>query len=430
MKKKLLITFLTVALFSSVFSIVTLAEAVPVEVRAAESWTNATYDPENNILTNIVIDETDPDNPVDRSYSFTWVLGSNKIEGCKTLYTLDKNTNDFPPDATDVVLPSSITYEGETYYLTTIDQNIFGVFGKKANTITKIVVSEGYTAIPSQFAAQLKNLKTVYFEGETITSIGQDAFNSCSSITSMNLPKSLTTLATGAFGSAKLPSTFEILWRVTEIPNNLFKGKIGTTHMYFKGNITSFGNSVFSQGWSSGVKNIYFEGATSPEFGTDILHNNFKTNLTVWYPANRASYANFENDFRVASGVYVVVDGIATSEKTDSTNTAEITFAKIPTSSSIINDVYYDVDLNTYRVDYNIIIGEADWEANPNAVAFIALYNGNSLIGVKSVSVTDTSSSETFNEGDVVPTSAKLFVWSDSSNTIKPLIPSATYIIE
>ena len=57
MKKKLLITFLTVALFSSVFSIVTLAEAVPVEVRAAESWTNATYDPENNILTNIVIDD-------------------------------------------------------------------------------------------------------------------------------------------------------------------------------------------------------------------------------------------------------------------------------------------------------------------------------------------------------------------------------------
>ena len=407
------------------------AEATPIQVIANESWTNATYDAQTGYLTNVVIDNTDPANPVDRSYTFNWSPSNpSVIQPCYGLYTLTNTVNDFPAAATEVVFPSKIVYEGETYDLKTIDSKVFGHFNKKAATIERIVFSEGITAIPAQLCYKATKLKEVKIYGNTITSIGQDAFNSATAINSFVLPESLETMAS-AFGSGNLPSTFVIPWRVTEIANTSFKGKVSSDHVYFKGNLTSFGNGVFQQGWSSGVKNIYFEGAGVPTLGTSILHNNFKTNLTVHYPANRAAYANFENAFNVASGIYVVNDGIAdTTQKTDSTDTATLSYAKIQESSSVINDVDYNEETGEYTVHYNVIIGESEWNTyKDTAVAYIALYDADGLVKLKSISLTDALSSISFTGLETTPTRVKLLVWSDKTSVLKPIITTAEFEI-
>lgn len=430
--KKFISAMLCVMLVCSLVCIAPVyAEAAPIQVIANESWTNATYDAETGYLTNVVIDNTDPANPVDRSYTFNWSPSNpSVIQPCYGLYTLDKNTNTFPATATEVVIPSQIVYEGETYNITTIDNKVFGHFNKKATTIKRLVFSEGITAIPAQLCYKSTSLKEVKIYGNTITSIGQDAFNSASAISTFELPESLETMG-AAFGSGNLPSTFVIPWRVTTIPDNCFKGKVSCDHLYFKGNMQHVGNA-FQQGWTSGVRNIYFEGASAPTLGTSMLHNNFKTNLTVHYPANRAAYANFENAFNVASGIYVVNDGVAdTTQKTDSTDTATLSYAKIQTSSSVINDVVYDEETGEYTVHYNVVIGESDWNTyKDTAVAYIALYDGEDLVKVKKISLTDALSSTVFANFETAPTRAKLLVWTDNSSLVKPLITAAEFEIE
>lgn len=433
MKKLLCAAMIGILLCANLSAVHVFAVETQIQVIADESWTDATYDPETGYLINHVIDNTDPENPVDRSYAFNWsVSNPSVLQPCYGLYTLTNTVNDFPAEATEVVFPSKIIYEGETYEIKTIDSKVFGHFNKKATTIQRLVFSEGITEIPAQLCYKATSLKSVVIYGETITKIGQDAFNNATAINEFNFPKSLETIVTGAFGSSNLPSVVEIPWRVKTIENNTFKGKIGIDHIYFKGNLESVGNSVFCQGWSNGVRNIYFEGANAPLLGTNILHNNFKTNLTVHYPANRSSYADFEARFNVASGIYPVDEnGIAdTSQKTDSTDTATLSYAKIQESSSVINDVSYNEETGEYRVDYNVVIGEADWNAyKDTAVAYIAVYDGDGLAAVKSISLTDSLSHTIFAGLEKTPEKVKLFVWADASNSLKPILGAAEFDI-
>ncbi len=421
MKKILSAVFVVALLCTCLFAISAYAEAAPIQVIANESWTNATYDPETGYLTNVVIDNTDPDNPVDRSYMFKWTVGSSTLQPAYATNT------DFPATATEVVFPSQIVYNGETYNITTLDNKLLGQnMNAKVNTIKRMVFSEGITAIPAQFDSKNGNLNTVKIYGNTITSIGDNAFNSCSGIREFDFPESLTTIAMSAFNSGHAPSNIVLHWKTTNIGSQAFGGKSGINTIRFKASGVNIGSSAFKGSWGQGPQQMYFEGAKAPTLETTLLHDYFRNNLTVHYPANRASYATFENDFNVASGIYAVTDGVADTSTKTGNNTGNISYAKIQESSSVINDVTYDAELNEYKVFYNVIIGESDWATyNSTASACVALYDANGLMQVKTISLTDDNSSVTFSGLTKAPTEAKLFVWADRSSTIKPILSAA-----
>ncbi len=89
-----------------------------------------------------------------------------------------------------VVIPSQVTYDGNTYSVTSIGNEAF-----YCGTITSI-------DIPN-----------------TITSIGKDAFNNCASLTSIEIPNSVTSIGELAFRGSSLTS-IEIPSSVTSIGNN------------------------------------------------------------------------------------------------------------------------------------------------------------------------------------------------------------------
>ena len=109
----------------------------------------------------------------------------------------------------DIVIPSSIDYEGQTYSVTgivgPIDTHSYG----------------GMSSISADEAAFSYLQKVVLPEG--ITSIGWGAFAYCSSLTEINLPNSLQSLSAWSFGGCSSLKSINIPENITNLPDAVFK---------------------------------------------------------------------------------------------------------------------------------------------------------------------------------------------------------------
>ena len=80
----------------------------------------------------------------------------------------DSYSNEY---AGDVVIPSSVDYNGTTYSVTSIGESAF----EGCSSLTSVVI------------------------GNSVTSVGKYAFYSCSSLTSIEIPNSVTSIGGSAF---------------------------------------------------------------------------------------------------------------------------------------------------------------------------------------------------------------------------------------
>ena len=94
----------------------------------------------------------------------------------------------------NVVIPSSVTYLVNTYYVTSIGERAFmGCIGLKSITIPNSVTSIGERAFDD-----CSGLTSVTI-GNSVTSIGNSAFENCSGLTSITIPNSVTSIGESAF---------------------------------------------------------------------------------------------------------------------------------------------------------------------------------------------------------------------------------------
>lgn len=101
----------------------------------------------------------------------------------------------------DLVIPESVTHEGKTYRVTTIGDHAFrGCSGVTSITIPKSVTSIG------GYAFRQTSLTSITIP-ESVNSIGECAFYGCESLSSVNIPEGVTTLSKALFYNCySLPS--------------------------------------------------------------------------------------------------------------------------------------------------------------------------------------------------------------------------------
>ena len=94
----------------------------------------------------------------------------------------------------EVIIPSTVTYNGTTYSVTSIGSGAF----EYCRSLTSITIPNSVTSIGYVAFSLCSSLTSVTI-GNSVTSIGDEAFRGCSSLTSINIPNSVTSIGYEAF---------------------------------------------------------------------------------------------------------------------------------------------------------------------------------------------------------------------------------------
>ena len=198
----------------------------------------------------------------------------------------------------EIVIPSSIDYNGEATAVTSIAANAFkDCTGLTAVTIpssitsiatnafsgctnlTKVTLNSNAVASNTSYYSNLKTIfgaqVTEYVLGEDVTSIGHYAFRSCTRLTSVTIPESVTSIGSSAFEGCTGLTSVTISEGVASIGSSAFSGCTGLTSVTIPEGVTSIGGSAFSG--CTGLTSV-----TIPEGVTSIGSSAFSgcTNLT------------------------------------------------------------------------------------------------------------------------------------------------------
>jgi hypothetical protein len=128
---------------------------------------------------------------------------------------------------------------GKTY---TNNSNIGNIFGSQ---VKEYIIGDGVTSIGDYAFNGCSSLKTVTIPN-SVTSIGDRAFSSCSSLTPVTIPNSVTSIGDYAFSSCRSLTSATIGESVISIGDYAFSGCSSLTSVTIPNSVTSIGKYAFS----------------------------------------------------------------------------------------------------------------------------------------------------------------------------------------
>ena len=141
-------------------------------------------------------------------------------------------------------IPETVVYNGRTYEVVGIDEYAF------ANSpISSITIPNSVTSIGNGAFNGCKSLTSITIPN-SVTSIGWDAFSFCSSLTSITIPNSVTSIGDWAFGGCSSLTSVTIPSSVTSIGRGAFAGCKRLTSITIPSCVISIGEEVFSYCYS------------------------------------------------------------------------------------------------------------------------------------------------------------------------------------
>ena len=141
-------------------------------------------------------------------------INSSTVEVTYKGHSYDSYSNEY---IGDVVIPSSVNYNGVTYSVTSIGDEAFYY----CESLTGIVIPNSVTWI-GYYAFQSCTSLTSIEIPNSVTSIGSGAFYNCESLTSIEMPDSVTSIGDYAFGDCRSLTSVEIPNSVTSIGKGAF----------------------------------------------------------------------------------------------------------------------------------------------------------------------------------------------------------------
>ena len=164
---------------------------------------------------------------------------------------------------TSVNIPDSVTYNGITYSVTSIENYAFEdctslasvTIGNSVTSIglgafsgcwriTSVTIGNNVTSIGGNAFDRCTGLTTITFPN-SVTSIGELAFYGCTRLTSVTFPNSVTSIGNLAFRDCTSLTSITIPDGVRSIGRRVFSGCTGLTSVTIPNSVTSIGSYAF-----------------------------------------------------------------------------------------------------------------------------------------------------------------------------------------
>ncbi|MDD6006637.1 MAG: leucine-rich repeat protein, partial [Bacteroidales bacterium] len=141
----------------------------------------------------------------------------------------------------DVVIPSSVTYSGTTYSVTSIGDDAF----YKCSGLTSVTIPN------------------------SVSSIGDGTFRNCSRLTSITIPNSVTSIGFGAFRDCSGLTSVTIPNSVKSLGDYAFTACSGLTSVTIPNSVSSIGFGAFAS--CSGLTSVISKAVTPPTCDSNVF---------------------------------------------------------------------------------------------------------------------------------------------------------------
>ena len=217
-----------------------------------------------------------------------------------TCYSFDQSDNNHVSG--EVVIPSSLEYNGITYSVTSIGSFAFA----GCSGLTSVTAPNSITIIGQYAFSDCSGLTSVSLRNG-ITSISHWAFLNCTGLTSINIPNSVTFIGEYAFFGCSGLVSVNIPDQVTSLRDGTFRNCSGLTAVTIGNGITSIKEDAFSG--CTGLMTLNFNAINCQDFSADS--NMFGISLTTLtigdsvqrIPANFVRYCNALTSVTVPNSV-------------------------------------------------------------------------------------------------------------------------------